>query len=102
MGKTIIGTFPTRREVEIAVEHLVQDYGLERSDIFIEPVSGENSAGDSVTGADAESGHAGTEPDAEGAAYNGALKVSVDVNEDEDEAVDKAFRDAGAIDVTVK
>lgn len=102
MGKTIVGTFPTRREVEIAVEHLVQDYGLDRSDIFIAPVSDENSAGDSVSGADAESGHPNTEVDTEGAAYNGALTVSVDVNEDEDTAVDKAFRDAGALDVTVR
>jgi hypothetical protein len=102
MGKTIIGTFPTRREVEIAVEHLVQDYGLERSDIFIEPASGQNSAGDNVTGADAESGHPGVDADAEGAAYNGALNVSVDVNEDEDAAVDKAFRDAGATEVIVR
>lgn len=102
MGKTIIGTFPSRREVEIAVEHLVQDYGLDRSDIFIEPVSDDNSAGESVAGADAESGRPNTDADAEGAAYNGALTVSVDVNEDEDEAVDKAFRDAGASDVTIR
>ncbi|AUW57358.1 hypothetical protein C1T17_03850 [Sphingobium sp. SCG-1] len=102
MGKTIIGTFPTRREVEIAVEHLVQDYGLDRSDIFIEPVADQNSAGENVTGADAESGHPNTDTDAEGAAYNGALTVSVDVNDDEDEAVDKAFRDAGASNVTVR
>ncbi len=57
MTKTIKGTFPTRREVEIAVEHLVQDYGLDRTVISIEPASADNSAGTSVSGADAESGH---------------------------------------------
>jgi hypothetical protein len=102
MGTTITGTFPTRREVEIAVEHLVQDYGIERSDVFIQPVSDANSAGEAVTGADAESGHATDTTDAEGAAYNGALLVSVDMNEDEGEAVEKAFRDAGATNVAVK
>ena len=99
MGTTIKGTFPTRREVEIAVEHLVQDYGLERTDIFIETLSSSNSAGTSVTGADAESGHPGVNTDPEGAAYNGALLVSVDMNEDERDAVERAFKDAGAIDV---
>lgn len=101
MGKTITGTFPTRREVEIAVEHLVQDYGLNRSDIFIQPENEENSAGNRETGADVESGHPNTETDSEGAAYNGALLVSVDVNEDEDADVEKSFRDAGALDVKI-
>ncbi|USI72537.1 hypothetical protein [Sphingomonas morindae] len=96
MGKTIIGTFPDRRAVELAVEHLVQDYGVARSDIFIEPAGGANSAGEAPAGADAESGHADTEVSADGAAYAGALLVSVDMNEDEEEAVFAAFRDAGA------
>ncbi|MGK2910120.1 MAG: hypothetical protein ACSLE1_10050 [Sphingobium sp.] len=101
MGKTITGTFATRRDVEIAVEHLVQDYGLDRADIFIQPENDENSAGSQETGADVESGHPNSEPDSQGAAYNGALLVSVDVNEDEDEDVEKSFRDAGALNVKI-
>ncbi len=96
MGRTVTGTFPTRREAEIAVEHLVQQYGLERTDIFIEPSSRENSAGVSSSGGDAKSG----QPD-DDAALNGSLLVSVDINEDEMEAVEKAFREAGATDFAV-
>jgi len=36
MGRTIIGRFETRRGAELAVEHLAQDLGVERSDIFID------------------------------------------------------------------
>ena len=36
MGQTIIDRFETRRDAELAVEHFVQDLGLERSDIFID------------------------------------------------------------------
>ena len=96
MGVTIKGTFPSRREVELAVEHLVQEYGLERTDIFVEPAREENSAGSAVTGADAQSGHPNSVPDASGAAYTGALFVSVDVNSDEQADIERAFKDAGA------
>jgi len=99
MGVTIKGTFPSRREVEIAVEHLVQDHGIERTDVFIEPAGEENSAGVEPAGADVESGHAGIDPDTEGAAYTGALIVAVDMNEHGAAVVEKAFRDAGAVEV---
>lgn len=99
MATTVIGTFPTRREVEIAVEHLVQDHGLERTDIFVQPAADENSAGETIVGADAESGHPGADTDAEGAAYNGPLTVSVDLNEDRQQVVEQAFREAGATDI---
>ena len=101
MGKTIVGTFPTRREVELAVEHLVQDYGLDRSDIYIQPKGSENSAGVTPTGADVESGHPGMEKHGD-PAIGGALEVSVDMNEDETDAVMTSFRDAGATDVITR
>jgi len=100
MATTVIGTFPSRREVELAVEHLVQEYGFERTDIFIEPVSDANSAGVAATGADAESGHPGRTPDARGAAYKGALRISIDMNKDEVDAVERAFREAGATEIS--
>ena len=101
MGKTIVGTFPTRREVELAVEHLVQDYGIDRSDVFIQPHGGDNSAGVAATGADVESGHPGVEKHGD-PALAGALEVSVDMNEDETDAVMASFRDAGATDVQTR
>lgn len=100
MGATIIGTFSTRQAVELAVEHLVQEYGLERTDIFVEPASSDNTAGERRSGGDADSAvdHKADQK----AALNGMLLVSVDINEDERDAVEKAFRDAGAMDVTFR
>lgn len=100
MPITITAKFPARREVELAIEHLVQEYGIERTDIFVEPAGKQNSSGQAPAGADAESGHPGTLVDAEGSAYEGQLVVSVDMNEDEFDAVEAALRDAGALDIT--
>lgn len=98
MGVTIVGTFKTRQAVELAVEHMVQEYGLERTDIFIEPASVTNTAGTTRSGGDADS--ADDEKTVSAATLNGALLVSVDVNEDEQDAVAKAFADAGALNVS--
>ena len=98
---TITGTFATRREAEIAVEHLVQEYGLDRSDVFIEPETAENSAGVKPSGGDV----AEAEPQADSAeepALNGALLVSADISLDRIEDAEAAFRDAGATNVTRK
>ena len=47
----IKGIFETRREAEMAVEHFVQQMGIERNTIFIEPEGGDNSAGTEIAGA---------------------------------------------------
>lgn len=99
MSTTIKALFPGRREVELAVEHLVQEYGIERTDIFIEPAGSKNSAGDEPAGADVASGQNRETPEGSGAAYEGQLVVSVNMNEDEGDAVIQAFRDAGAVEV---
>lgn len=99
MTTTIKGFFPSRKEVELAVEHLVQEYGIRRSAIFVEPAGSQNSAGDEPAGADADIGRNAEIADASGARYESRLIVSVDMNEDEREAVTKAFRDAGAVEV---
>lgn len=96
MGSTVSGTFPSRREAELAIEHLVQEYGINRSDIFVEPVGSDNSSGKTPSGADIESGHVGISADAEGASYSTALKVTVDVNSDETMDIRTAFQEAGA------
>lgn len=61
MTGTICGRFETRREAELAVEHLVQDHGVERSAITVRAEGAENSAGTEAAGADVESGHPGVE-----------------------------------------
>ncbi|WP_314963092.1 hypothetical protein [Bradyrhizobium cosmicum] len=37
MESTIIGGFDTRRGAELAVEHVVQECGVPRSDVFVQP-----------------------------------------------------------------
>lgn len=59
METALCGRFATRREAELAVEHLVQDHGVDRSAVTIRPEGDENSAGTVAAGADTESGHPG-------------------------------------------
>lgn len=81
MGDTIIGRFASRRDADLAIEHLVQQHGIERTDVFVKPAAGGNSAGDKADGADTESGHPGVDPSGS-PALEGPIDVSVDVNDD--------------------
>lgn len=94
MSDTIIGRFTNRRDADLAVEHLVQEHGLERADIFVEPEEAGNSAGEVKAGADAESGHPGVAPEGE-PVLDGAIIVSVDVNDEKGELVRSALTQTG-------
>jgi hypothetical protein len=95
MERTVIGSFPTRREAELAVEHLVQEHGIARTDVFVRAQGAANSAGSEAAGADVESGHPGVvkrgTPELEG-----AIEVSVDCHDGQASVVEAAFKDAGA------
>lgn len=78
MGSTIERTFATREKAELAVEHLVQEHGVERTDIFVVADGADNSAGD--TG------------NSEGA-HNGPILVSIDLDDDSRVALVKAVFD---------
>lgn len=52
MSMTLTARFETRREAEMAVERLVQEQGVERSDIFISAEGDANTAGEEPAGAD--------------------------------------------------
>lgn len=56
----ITGTFNTRREAEMAVEHLVQEYKLDRSLVQVGPAGEENTSGTVASGADAAERHRGS------------------------------------------
>ena len=99
MTVTLRATMPDRRTVELAIEHLVQDHGLDRDAIAIEPVGAENTVGERVSGADADSGYPGLPADPDEAAVNGAIYVTVDVDDADADAAEKAFEAAGATDV---
>ena len=92
MESTIIGQFDTRRGAELAVEHVVQEYGIPRTDVFVQPVGEANSAGTHAAGADAKSA-----PDPQNREkLGGAIEVSVDFHGDDPKLIADALRGAGA------
>lgn len=94
MERTIVARFETRRDAEIAVEHLVQEYAVARTDIFIRAKGESNSAGVKAAGADVESGH---RPQERGSPQlGGEIEVSIDCHGSEPQVVRKALEAAGS------
>jgi hypothetical protein len=98
LESTIIREFDIRRNAELAVEHVVQDCGVPRSDVFVQPVGGANTAGTRPAGADAK---AGPTPEAH-QKLEGSLEVSVDFHGDDPERIATALKGAGAKAVRTK
>ena len=84
----------------MAVERLVQEQGVERSDIFISAAGDENTAGEQPAGSDVEAGAPSPES-RDDTALNGRISVSVDI-QDDDRAADvrAAFAEFDALDVS--
>jgi hypothetical protein len=103
MSMTLKATFATRREAEMTVERLVQEYAIERTDIFIVSDGDENTAGEQLAGSDIEAGSdsddaPATSIDRDDAPLHGRINVSVDI---EDEALAAQVRSAfGEFDAT--
>jgi hypothetical protein len=99
MPTTLNATFDTRRQAEMAVERLVQEFGIERTDIFVAADGADNSAGEDRAGSDTEAG-APTPEARDDAALNGRIAVSVDIDDDARAAeIRSAFREFDAADV---
>jgi len=82
MSIVLTATFETRREAEMTIERLVQEFDLDRTAISVTTEGDANSAGQKPAGSD----DANDEP-----ALTGALVVSVEVD---DEATANQVRDA--------
>jgi hypothetical protein len=110
--QTITGSFNTRREAEMAVEHLVQEYDLDRSRVQVRPAGEENTSGTVASGADAAERHRGSGapgdppgdkvlPEGERAQAGGVGKGAILVSAEVDEAMlDRArasFTEYGAV-----
>ena len=91
MAKTISADFKSRRDAEMAVEHIVQDHGLDRNAVEVGPASNENTAGTEAARADVEDGHlkAGTEGEP---ALAGKVRVTVEVEDAIAEKVLSSFK----------
>jgi hypothetical protein len=86
--------FQTREQADLAVEHLVQEHGIDRAFIYVEPVGDENSAGPGVSGGDHASGRTGSHDRPDGS-HNGAIEVSVPLPRDE-KVLRRVLDEAGA------
>jgi hypothetical protein len=93
---TIKAVFKTREAADLAVEHLVQQHGVARPDIFIQAVSAENTAGSAPSGGDV-SGNGGARKDAP---LEGEIEVSADISASLVTAVQRTFGDADAVRVS--
>ncbi len=95
MSQTLKSTFATRRDAELAVEHLVQEKSVERTDIFIAPAGEANSAGEAISGSDLPSASPEEDERTDGA-LNGRIEVSVDLQDaDQASAVRAVFQELG-------
>ncbi len=90
MSTNITGIFDTRRAAEMAVERLVQEFKVERTDIFVAPEGEQNTAGVEPAGSDRASADPTPEARNDGA-HAGRITVSVDLN---DEALTGRIRGA--------
>lgn len=97
MSETIKVRFKTRRDADVALEHLVQEYAVDRTDIFISAAGNDNSAGSEPAGADAESGHPHERAEGE-PALAGDIELSVDVNDARAPSLRQALAELGASD----
>ena len=92
MESTLIADFDTRRAAELAVEHVVQECGVGRGDVFVQPTGSDNTAGNRPAGADAKSA---PKPD-QGGKFEGSIEVSVDFHGDDPTRVAEILKGAGA------
>jgi hypothetical protein len=95
---TIVGSFDTRRSADLAVEHVVQECGVPRTDVFVQPEGAANSAGTRPAGGDAKAAPA---PERQ-QALEGAIEVSVDFHGDDPQRIVDALKSAGARAVRTK
>lgn len=79
MSTTLIGTFDSRVQADMAVERLVQEIGIERTDIFVSASGAENSAGISVAGSDHETADQAARDDVP---LGGRIVVSIDLQDE--------------------
>ena len=100
MGTTLTAAFETRREAEMTVERLVQELGIDRSDVFVTTAHDENTAGEKQAGSDTEAG--GPSPETrDDTPLNGAVTVSVDIEDKAKiEEVREVFTEFGAAKVS--
>jgi hypothetical protein len=95
----VCATFPTREGADLAIEHLVQEYGIDRAFIYVEPAEDENSSGLETSGGDhaSKAGH-GERVDAP---LHGVIELTVACRAEKVGVVKTALEDTGAMKIEV-
>ena len=95
MASTLTATFETRREAELVIERLVQEFAVDRKAITVGPEGYQNTVGTSLSGGDENAGDPGEEA-RDDAPLEGRIQVSVDLGDRTDgDAVRSAFSEFG-------
>ncbi len=95
MEQKVVAYFDNRREAELALEHLIQERGIERTDVFLQARGAANTAGVKAAGADVESGHPGVAKRGS-PKLDGEIELSVDCHGSERDMVMKTLKETGA------
>lgn len=81
MSTSLTAKFDTRREAEMTIERLVQQFKIERTDVFVAAEGEENTAGIEKAGSDTEAGAPSPE-DRNDSRLTDRVIVSVDIEDD--------------------
>lgn len=92
MSNNITATFETRRAAELAIEHLVQEHGVPRTDVTVDAEGAANSSGTARSGADDRRTENGAKNHPKVA---GAIRVSVCDNGAARKVIEAALQEAG-------
>lgn len=95
-GRGVAATFSSREAADLAVEHLVQEHGVDRTAIFVEAVGDSNSAGSEISGGDAGGAQSGDRADAP---LNGNLRLTVAVDGHDSNTLIGVLEEAGAQEI---
>lgn len=99
MSTSLSAKFDTRREAEMTVERLVQQFGIERTNIYIAADGSDNTAGVEEAGSDTAAGSP-TPQDRNDTALEGRVVVSVDIEDDSlADEVWAAFAEFDAVEI---
>lgn len=95
-NKGLAATFSTREDADLAVEHLVQEHGVDRLAIFVEAVGDVNSAGADRSGGDSPTARSLGRDDAP---LNGTLRVTLATDGRHVSQLRNVLTEAGAVEV---
>ncbi|WFU34508.1 hypothetical protein QA635_08940 [Bradyrhizobium brasilense] len=96
MESILIVEFDTSRAAELAVEHVMQECGVQGTDVFVQPTGADNTSGDRPALADVK-----VKPKP-GEKLGGPIEVSVDFHGDDPKRVADALKSVGAKAVRMK